>query len=134
MRTISSLFGRALMCAGLAPWCAVAGTPAQSSPAPALDAGQPAEGRQVDGRQIDGLGKRVNAATLQQLSGGSDVIQKMMLTGTVSNNQSDHLLTGDNALDGGSFNGAAGLNTVIQNTGNGVLIQNATIVNVQVQP
>lgn len=130
MRTVSSLCGRALLCAGLAPWCAVAGTPAQSSPASIPDPGQPVEGRQ----QVDGLGKRVDAATLQKLSGGSDVSQKMTLTGTVSNNQSDHLLTGDNALNGGSFNGAAGLNTVIQNTGNGVLIQNATIVNVQVQP
>lgn len=130
MRTVSSLCGRALLCAGLAPWCAVAGTPAQSSPASIPDPGQPAEGRQ----QVDGLGKRVDAATLQKLSGGSDVIQKMMLTGTVSNNQSDHLVTGDNALNGSSFNGAAGLNSVIQNTGNGVLIQNATIVNVQVQP
>jgi hypothetical protein len=128
MRAVGSLCGLALICAGLAPY-ALAGTPVQSSPV-----SPPGAGQSMEGQQVKGLGKRVDAATLQKLSGGSDVSQEMMLTGTVSNNQSDHLLTGDNALNGGSFNGAAGLNTVIQNTGNGVLIQNATIVNVQVQP
>jgi hypothetical protein len=127
MRAVSSFGGLALMWIGLTPWCAMAGTPATSPPASSSSSSQATD-------QVAGLGKRVDTATLQKLSGGSDVIQKMMLTGTVSNNQSDHLLTGDNALNGGSFNGAAGLNTVIQNTGNGVLIQNATIVNVQVQP
>lgn len=33
-----------------------------------------------------------------------------------------------------AFNGAAGVPMVIQNTGNGVLIQNATIINVQLTP
>lgn len=125
MRAVSSFGGLALMWFGLAPWCAMAGTPTPATSPTASSQGTD---------QVAGLGKRVDTATLQKLSGGSDVIQKMMLTGTVSNNQSDHLLTGDNALNGSSFNGAAGLNSVIQNTGNGVLIQNATIVNVQVQP
>ena len=37
-------------------------------------------------------------------------------------------------VDERAFNGAAGVPMVIQNSGNNVLIQNATIVNVQFQP
>ncbi|KRE97887.1 hypothetical protein ASG87_15240 [Frateuria sp. Soil773] len=76
----------------------------------------------------------MDAATLSRLSGGSQVIQRMTLDGTVSDNRSDHVVTGANVIDAGSFSGAAGVPMVIQNSGNGVLIQNATIINVQFQP
>jgi hypothetical protein len=39
-----------------------------------------------------------------------------------------------NWIGGGAFGNAAGLPMVIQNSGNSVLIQNATVVNVQMQP
>jgi len=58
----------------------------------------------------------------------------MTLNGSVTNNTSDHVVTGYNEISAGSFNGAAGVPMVIQNTGNSVLIQNATIINVQFQP
>ena len=58
----------------------------------------------------------------------------MTLNGTVTDTHSDHVVTGSNSIGAGSFNGASGLPMVIQNTGNGVLIQNATILNVQFQP
>jgi hypothetical protein len=80
------------------------------------------------------MGPSVAIGTLAKLTGGTDVSEKMTLTGTVSNNQDDHVVTGLNDLSGNSFAGAAGLSTVIQNTGNNVLIQNATIVNVQFKP
>jgi hypothetical protein len=47
---------------------------------------------------------------------------------TVMNN-----ITGDNTIDGGSFANASGVSTVVQNSGNGVLIQNSTILNVTIE-
>lgn len=85
-------------------------------------------------RDVGGLGRSVDSTTLATLSGGTEVSEKMTLNGTVSNNSADHVVTGANAISSNSFSGAAGLPMVIQNTGNNVLIQNATIVNVQFQP
>lgn len=42
--------------------------------------------------------------------------------------------TGDNTISAGAFMDASGFVTAIQNTGNNVLIQNATIVNVSITP
>jgi hypothetical protein len=53
--------------------------------------------------------------------------------GTVENNSATNVVTGNNTISA-SFAGATGVPMVIQNTGNNVLIQNATIVNVQLQP
>ncbi|MBL0354009.1 MAG: hypothetical protein IPP03_15645 [Dechloromonas sp.] len=53
--------------------------------------------------------------------------------GAVSNNQASNLTTGSNFVNDGSFAGAAGFSTVVQNSGNNVLIQNATIINLQVK-
>lgn len=135
MRSVSTLRGLALLGFVLAPWSAMAATPAapvtplhQPPAANARTSVEPATNR------VDGLGTRVDAATLGSLSGGTEVSQKMTLTGTVSNNQTDHAVTGNNAISTGSFDGAAGLPMVIQNTGNGVLIQNATIISVKLQP
>ncbi|MGF1759172.1 carbon storage regulator [Photobacterium sagamiensis] len=41
----------------------------------------------------------------------------------------NHNTTGDNYLTEGSFSGSSGVFSVVQNTGNNVLIQNATVVN-----
>ncbi|WP_426702903.1 hypothetical protein ACPPVV_07880 [Rhodanobacter sp. Col0626] len=81
-----------------------------------------------------GIGQSVDPAALAGLSGGTDITERMTLNGTVTDNSADQVMTGSNAINSGSFNGAAGLPMVIQNTGNNVLIQNATIVNVQFQP
>ena len=42
--------------------------------------------------------------------------------------------TGYNKIDGNAFRDSAGFMNTIQNTGNNVLIQNATIINVSVEP
>lgn len=42
--------------------------------------------------------------------------------------------TGYNKIDGNAFRDSAGFMNAIQNTGNNVLIQNATIINVSVEP
>jgi hypothetical protein len=54
--------------------------------------------------------------------------------GIVAGNAAINTETGANAITGTAFSGAAGLVTTIQNTGNNVLIQNSTIVNVSVAP
>lgn len=71
--------------------------------------------------------------TLDTQRGGAAVVNDMKLDGVVSDNQAYNLSTGGNSISDGSFAGSSGLPTVIQNSGNNVLIQNATIVNVQVQ-
>lgn len=65
--------------------------------------------------------------------GGTAVVNDMKLDGVVSDNQAYNLSTGGNSISDGAFAGSSGLPMVIQNSGNNVLIQNATIVNVQVQ-
>jgi hypothetical protein len=54
--------------------------------------------------------------------------------GTVIGNTAIGNVTGANAIAGSAFSSAAGMITAIQNTGNNVLIQNSTIVNVSVAP
>jgi hypothetical protein len=55
----------------------------------------------------------------------------MKLNGAVSGNSAMAVTTGANVITEGAFSNASGLPTVIQNSGANVLIQNATIVNVQ---
>jgi len=83
---------------------------------------------------VAGWGRSIDSAALAKLSGGTDVTETMTLNGTVANNNADHVVNGANVISSGSFTGAMGLPTVIQNSGNAVLIQNATIINVQFQP
>ncbi len=83
---------------------------------------------------VDGFGQSVTGNDLATLSGGTNITETMTLNGTVNNNTDDHVVTGSNTISTNSFNGAVGVPMVIQNTGNNVLIQNATIINVQFQP
>ena len=48
---------------------------------------------------------------------------------TLDHNTVESSVTGSNTVSNGAFAGASGLATVIQNSGNNVIIQNATIVN-----
>lgn len=56
------------------------------------------------------------------------------LSGVVTDNVAIGTQTGNNVISAGAFGHAAGFMTTIQNTGNNVLIQNATIVNIAVDP
>ncbi|KXI24497.1 hypothetical protein [Photobacterium sanguinicancri] len=51
------------------------------------------------------------------------------MDGDVAGNSAYHNTTGDNVIDSGSFADSSGVFSVVQNTGNNVLIQNATVVN-----
>lgn len=77
----------------------------------------------------------VSSNMLDAYRGGAEVsvVNDNMLKGVVSENQAYNLNTGSNLVTDGSFAGASGLSTVIQNSGNNVLIQNSTIVNVQIK-
>ena len=55
------------------------------------------------------------------------------LDGAVYDNTANDVITGYNMVSDGSLTNNAGLNTVIQNSGNNVLIQNAVILNIQMQ-
>lgn len=92
----------------------------------------------VNVAQEDGLakgwGKTTDAAVLGDLRGGADIITtEATLGGTVGNNTATNITTGMNVIDNGSFANASGLPVVIQNSGANVLIQNATVINLQLQ-
>lgn len=61
-------------------------------------------------------------------------INDQNVTGVVTGNVAIDNETGDNNLTDGAFMNSAGFMTTIQNTGNNVLIQNSTIINVAVEP
>ena len=92
----------------------VLATPAQAGPAP-----------------VAGLGAPVAVARLDGARGGSAMNANAALTGTVSGNTASQVVTGANAIQASSFAGATGIPIVIQNTGANVLIQNATVINLQ---
>lgn len=90
----------------------------------------------LDGDQGDDWGKTADSALLGDLRGGADVVNmeaSATLGGTVGNNSATNVTTGFNVIDNGSFSGASGLPVVIQNSGANVLIQNATVINLQLQ-
>ncbi|MFC5510596.1 hypothetical protein ACFPOU_05615 [Massilia jejuensis] len=55
------------------------------------------------------------------------------LNGDVANNSAFNVQTGSNTIDAGSFASMSGIPVVIQNSGANVLIQNATVINLQFQ-
>jgi hypothetical protein len=77
--------------------------------------------------------KPLDSGTLAGKRGGTLTLNDMKLKGVVADNSASHVVTGSNVISEGALSGAAGLPMVIQNSGNNVLIQNATIVNVQLQ-
>ena len=65
------------------------------------------------------------------MRGGEDKHQSIILVdGKVDNNTADHVISGGNTITDTAFDSANGINTIIQNTGTNVLIQNAMVVNV----
>jgi len=73
----------------------------------------------------------VDADTLSTFRGGAQTHNEMTLTGTTADNSARNVSTGSNSIGGGAFDSLAGLPIVVQNTGANVLIQNAVILNLQ---
>lgn len=80
-------------------------------------------------------GGTLNAVSLDRYRGGTDVVVENTnnTDGAVYGNRASNLVTGSNLITEGSFAGANGISTVVQNSGNNVLIQAPVIVNLQVQ-
>ena len=100
-----------------------------------------------NGSEGSGIGTALSSGDLEELNGrnGVDVYFKEV-TGVFSSTDQkgflDHnaieanhssFTTGANTIEAGSFSGMNGVATVIQNSGNQVLIQNATVVDVIVK-
>ena len=84
--------------------------------------------------EIPGFGTPLASARLDGYRGGFDVVKNdMQLTGAVTNNSAVDVLSGSNFIADGSFANASGMPMVVQNSGSNVLIQNAMIINVQMQ-
>lgn len=80
------------------------------------------------------LGKLLDAEVLADQRGGSDLhLSEIRAIGSVSEVEAHNVVTGYNIVSDGALTGASGMPMLIQNSGNGVLIQNAVIINVEVQ-
>ena len=77
------------------------------------------------------LGAPARADKLEAQRGGTDTSNTMRLDGNVRDNSATNVVTGANTIDAGSFANMNGIPMVIQNSGANVLIQNATIINLQ---
>ncbi|WP_373991837.1 hypothetical protein [Duganella sp. BuS-21] len=76
----------------------------------------------------------VSLERLAQLRGGADTVRnELQLNGAVSGNAAVNVVTGANSIGSASFSNASGLPVAIQNSGANVLIQNATIIYIQMQ-
>jgi hypothetical protein len=122
--------------------CAMAGSPCsagaaepalQTQDAVAVDATVPTAGQAIaPGHSAAAIGTALDPARLAALRGGKDTIDsRVLVDGKVDDNTAFHVVSGDNLISDGAFGSAAGINTVIQNTGSNVLIQNGMVVNVQ---
>ena len=80
------------------------------------------------------FGAAAEAARLEETRGGDGgIASDTRLTGTVTANTATNVATGSNIIQSGSFANASGVPIVIQNTGANVLIQNATVINLQLK-
>jgi hypothetical protein len=80
------------------------------------------------------FGKPLSEGSLNGYRGGFEAVKNdMQLSGTVANNVAMDTVSGSNTISDGAFANLNGLPMVIQNSGSNVLIQNATIINVQMQ-
>lgn len=117
--------------------CPVACQALPSAPAPVAAPVAAAVKQAV--RPVDGFGQPAQESTLARSRGGADtgnidtVNTTATLGGTVANNTAIHVVTGSNYIDNGSFANMSGLPMVIQNSGANVLIQNATVINLQMK-
>jgi hypothetical protein len=81
-----------------------------------------------------GFGPAADLGKLEHSRGGTDTYttnNNANLNGVVTGNSAWNVVTGSNSIDTGAFANMSGIPVVIQNSGANVLIQNATIVNLQ---
>lgn len=124
-------------CIAAGLWAAALALPAASMAGQPDDSDYPSHGAAArpEQEQAPGqFGKPAHAAQLEQARGGDGgTASDTRLSGTVSGNSATHVATGANIIQSGSFANASGVPIVIQNTGANVLIQNATVINLQLK-
>jgi hypothetical protein len=106
--------------------------PAQDS-APAVKPEMAAD-RTAQAQDKLGFGPAADLGQLEHSRGGTDTYttnNNANLNGVVTGNSAWNVVTGSNSIDTGAFANMSGIPVVIQNSGANVLIQNATIVNLQ---
>jgi hypothetical protein len=80
------------------------------------------------------LNATLDERALDAYRGGTDLVSNdAHLSGLVGENAATNVSTGGNTIDGASFANVSGIPVVIQNSGANVLIQNSTIVNLQLK-
>lgn len=79
------------------------------------------------------FGYPVSGAALAGHRGGDLTLTNTTLSGVTAENSASQVVTGTNAIGGGSFANLSGIPVVIQNTGANVLIQNAVTLNLQLK-
>jgi hypothetical protein len=144
---VGTLATAVLLCTGLSAFAGPPGAGLAAAPIMAGDTGNAAEAAPAATLQdasaqagapsgsLSRFGSPVASDRLKDMRGGAEVVvNDMQLNGVVANNSASRVVTGSNAITDGAFSSASGLPTVIQNTGANVLIQNATILNVQFKP
>lgn len=81
------------------------------------------------------FGQPTPVEALGDMTGGSDTTQNTnQLNATMSEADARRNITGTNVISSDALSNASGIPTVIQNSGNNVIIQNATIVNLRMNP
>jgi hypothetical protein len=85
--------------------------------------------------RIPGFGAAVDESALEGQRGGQDdaYFNDMRSRAQVYQTSTSNVSTGDNTINGGAFANANGLPIVVQNSGNNVVIQNSTILNLQLK-
>ena len=115
----------ALIAASLIPAGALADSPADASERP----------EKVVSPQLPMLGRVADEQALDVQRGGQDdaYFNDMRSKAQVYQTSTSNVSTGDNTINGGAFTNANGLPIVVQNSGNNVVIQNSTILNLQLK-
>ena len=84
-------------------------------------------------KSLSSWGDPIPAAQLEAQRGGTDTgpltINANILKAKLYDNAAVDNVTGNNSINGNAFSGASGLPIVIQNSGNNVIIQSGTVLN-----
>lgn len=72
-------------------------------------------------------------SALSEFRGGATITNINDLDAALYENSALNTVSGSNFVTDGALTGSTGFSTLIQNSGNNVLIQNAMILNLQVQ-
>jgi hypothetical protein len=126
--TLTAMFAAAPYAHALPPEANVA--PASASSMPALEQ---APAPQSIASFVPGFGMAARSLELDNARGGSGGVASATVRGSVTGNSATNVVTGANTIQASSFAGAVGIPIVIQNSGANVLIQNATVINLQFQ-